>query len=88
MTRPRKGTKDTQGVGNDVTAHRRMTAAAMRATSRTLTPCPMPAHRPSDWRLRSGPGRAAGPVVCGVCHPPAPGLNIARRGEPGFEVRR
>lgn len=28
--------------------------------------CPYPGHRPSDWRSVAG-----GPVVCGVCHPPA-----------------
>jgi hypothetical protein len=32
-------------------------------------PCPYGAHRPSDWRAADG-----GPVVCGVCHPPAPGV--------------
>ena len=31
-------------------------------------PCPYPQHRATDWSL---PG---GPAVCGVCHPPAPGV--------------
>jgi hypothetical protein len=29
-------------------------------------PCPYPAHRGRDWRRRDG-----GPLICGVCHPPA-----------------
>jgi hypothetical protein len=34
-------------------------------------PCPYPRHRGVDWRLSAG-----GPVVCGVCHPPADGLSV------------
>lgn len=37
-----------------------------------LPPCPYEHHRDSDWRL---PGH---PWVCGVCHPPAPGLLFER----------
>lgn len=53
----------------------REVAAYVRARSSMATllftgaePCPYPGHRDSDWRL---PG---GRFVCGVCHPPAPGL--------------
>jgi hypothetical protein len=34
-------------------------------------PCRYQRHRRTDWQLRAG-----GPVVCGVCHPPAPGLDV------------
>lgn len=30
--------------------------------------CPYPFHRPTDWRVGDGP------IVCGICHPPAIGL--------------
>lgn len=36
-----------------------------------LPVCPYDRHRLHDWRLAAG-----GPVVCGVCHPPAPGLEV------------
>ena len=39
----------------------------------TGEPCPYPDHRETDWRLVSG-----GPVACGVCHPPARGLDVER----------
>jgi hypothetical protein len=38
-----------------------------------LPPCPYSGHRGTDWRLASG-----GPLVCGVCHPPAPQLEVVR----------
>lgn len=36
-------------------------------------PCGYPGHRHSDWRLREGGGERA---ECGICHPPAPGLDF------------
>lgn len=36
-------------------------------------PCPYVRHRGTDWR------RPGGPLTCGICHPPAPGVPI---GEP------
>jgi len=47
-------------------------AAAALALGRLPT-CPYPAHRETDWRLGDGP------LVCGVCHPPAPGLDMGGR---------
>lgn len=38
-------------------------------------PCRYERHRPTDWR-----GRDGGPVVCGVCHPPAPSVPYAMWG--------
>jgi hypothetical protein len=40
-------------------------------------------HRASDWRLADG-----GQWVCGVCHPPAPALDIERRTETNREETR
>jgi putative DNA primase/helicase len=42
--------------------------ASLRA--RDPSPCPYERHRPSDWRLADG-----GPRVCGICHPPAAGID-------------
>lgn len=42
-----------------------------------LPACPYDRHRSTDWRLAEG-----GPVVCGICHPPAPGLDTAAAGAP------
>lgn len=41
--------------------------------------CPYGAHRSSDWAIADG-----GPIVCGVCHPPACADEVLRRGEAGF----
>ena len=38
--------------------------------------CPYPRHRSTDWQRRGG-----GPVVCGVCHPPAAGVPFDRIGD-------
>jgi hypothetical protein len=35
--------------------------------------CPYDHHRPTDWRLAEGHI-----AVCGVCHPPAAGLEVVR----------
>ncbi len=43
--------------------------AALGGSNPDAPPCPYPGHRPSDWRRTDG-----GSVVCGVCHPPAPGV--------------
>jgi putative DNA primase/helicase len=43
--------------------------ASLRA--RDPSPCPYEHHRPSDWRLADG-----GPRVCGICHPPAAGIDV------------
>jgi hypothetical protein len=72
--RPRKGTKDTQGINGDAIALQRWLAAA-GGGSAELTPCPYPQHRGTDWQLTP-----AHPVMCGVCHPPANGLNILTAG--------
>lgn len=55
------------------TAAKRSSMGALTALGEIdWAPCPYPAHRASDWRLRGG-----GPVTCGVCHPPAsPRLNV------------
>jgi hypothetical protein len=39
--------------------------------SRTGAPCPYRHHRPTDWRRTD---RDDAIPVCGVCHPPAPGI--------------
>lgn len=50
-------------------------------------PCDKPEHRPHDWRLRPDPELGPGPIVCGICHPPAPSADeVLRRGDPGFEA--
>lgn len=48
-----------------------MSALALTSHGRR-PPCLYPAHRPTDWRRDGG-----GPLTCGVCHPPAPGVPIA-----------
>jgi len=35
-----------------------------------LPPCPYPAHRGADWRLRGSKIE-----VCGICHPAADGID-------------
>lgn len=52
------------------------TIAAAAAPARPgLRPadCPYPRHRSSDWHK---PGSTY--VVCGICHPPVPGLDVVR----------
>lgn len=43
-------------------------------------PCGYASHRGRRWRLRSG-----GPVICGICHPPAV-LDIEELGPPGLDA--
>lgn len=59
------GTKETQGINGD--------AAALTATTSSGAPCPYECHRGSDWRLSP-----EHPPRCGVCHPPAGGLEVER----------
>jgi hypothetical protein len=65
-----QGTHDTQGInGRAIGLQRVLAAVDLRLCSDD--PCPYDVHRATDWRLRAG-----GPVVCGVCHPPAAGLDV------------
>lgn len=45
-------------------------------------PCGHRRHRSTDWMLPD-----VGMAVCGVCHPPATGLAVLRRGERGWKTR-
>jgi hypothetical protein len=65
-----QGTKDTQGINGDAIALQRWLAAAVPLLAGDGAACPYDGHRLTDWRL------AGGPVVCGVCHPPAAGLDV------------
>lgn len=69
-TRRRDGTKATQGINGEAAALQRFGGAVMAYASSSSV-CPYPGHRGRDWRLAAG-----GPVVCGVCHPPARGLAV------------
>jgi hypothetical protein len=70
-----QGTKETQGINGDAAAlQRRLAAVAASSGGGAIKPCPYPYHRATDWRLAQG-----GPIVCGVCHPPASGLDVTRR---------
>jgi hypothetical protein len=67
-----QGTAATQGVNGDaILLQRRLAAVPAALLDGAAAPCPYPDHRPSDWRLTAG-----GPLVCGVCHPPATGLDV------------
>jgi len=82
--RPRKGTKATQGTNAEASSLERWTASVggrlASLSSAALAPCPYPRHRPSDWVT------PIGPLVCGICHPPAAEFDgIRRRGEEGFD---
>lgn len=69
-----QGTKETQGINGDAAILQRWAGAVAGGRVRTeapLEPCPYPHHRGADWRLASG-----GPIVCGICHPPAAGLDV------------
>lgn len=71
------GTKETQGINGDAAALQRRMDSALAAVGAVQTgACAYPRHRGSDWRLAAG-----GPLVCGVCHPPAPGLDIVNHQE-------
>jgi hypothetical protein len=65
-----QGTKDTQGINGDAIALQRLLAAVPLLAGDGAA-CPYQDHRRTDWRLCAG-----GPVVCGVCHPPAAGLDV------------
>lgn len=60
-------------ISNRAAARSSMGALACVPAGFEIGPCPYCAHRGDDWQLASG-----GPMVCGVCHPPAPGLDIRR----------
>lgn len=65
-----QGTKETQGINGDAAGLQRwMEVVATSVPTGTIAACPYPRHRRADWRLAAG-----GPVMCGLCHPPAEGL--------------
>ena len=68
--RPRLGTKATQGINGEAELLQRQQSAVLGFV-RGTDPCSYATHRGADWMLEEG-----GPVVCGVCHPPAPGLAV------------
>lgn len=70
-----KGTKATQGINGEAAMHQRRLHLVQRFAVGPGEVCSYPAHRGEDWKLASG-----GPVVCGVCHPPARGLKVERVG--------
>lgn len=79
MSRSR-GTKETQGINGDAAELQRMLDVAARLTGGGADVCPYPRHRGADWRLVIGtdgqPTVEGSPVTCGVCHPPAAGLEV------------
>lgn len=69
-----QGTKETQGINGDAAAlQRKLDAMIAVAPAGAAAVCPYPRHRGSDWRLT-----AEHPVRCGVCNPPANGLEVER----------
>jgi hypothetical protein len=69
-----QGTKETQGINGDAARLQRKQHAALAFVTDDGDPCPYPHHRITDWRLTLDHVN----VVCGVCHPPAKGLHVAR----------
>lgn len=69
-----QGTKETQGINGNAAALQERLARVSLGGGVLRAPCPYRHHRATDWRLTAG-----GPVVCGVCHPPAAGLDVTRR---------
>lgn len=68
-----QGTKETQGINGDATQLQRMLDIAAKLTDGPGVVCPYEHHRGSDWQLTGDH-----PVRCGVCHPPARGLEVSR----------
>lgn len=73
-SRARRGTKDTQGINGEAALLQRFGGAVM-AFAGSADLCPYPAHRPTDWRLKGERASERLPT-CGVCHPPARGLEV------------
>lgn len=70
--RARRGTKSTQGINGEAALLKRFTNA-VAVTGGPAAPCPYDEHRATDWQLAEG-----GPRTCGICHPPARGLNVTQ----------
>lgn len=67
-----QGTKETQGINGDAAAlQHQLDAALAAAPAGEHSPCPYAGHRGADWQLTT-----EHPVTCGVCHPPARGLEV------------
>lgn len=66
-------------------AGKRSSFGALRAIGINDNPpaCPYPGHRETDWTRADGTGatRNGRPIgQCGICHPPAAGLDVVRVG--------
>lgn len=82
QVRARRGTKSTQGINGEAALLGRFNGAVSNIPLiGTAQPCPYDHHRTSDWRLSAG-----GPTVCGICHPPAAGLDMVSAAETSTEV--
>ena len=68
-----KGTKGTQGVNGDAALLSKQLDAAARFVGE-LQPCPYQRHR----SLGTDGLNAGGRVICGVCRPPAHGVEVRR----------